>query len=68
MRILFAPERPRDVEIVLGGAGAADRSGLVDQDGLRRGGRDVDPEDVTRGGQRSAPVRTGATRSAAQIC
>ena len=68
MRILFAPERSWDLEFVFGDAGAADRPGLVDQDGLRRGGRDVDPEDVTRGGQRSAPVRTGATRSAAQIC
>ena len=45
-RVLLAPQRPRRLVAVLGGADPDDGARLVDEDGLRCGRRDVDPEDV----------------------
>ena len=56
VRRLLAPERSRDLEPVLGDTDAADRPGIVDQDGLGRGGRGVDPDDVGHRCQRPAPA------------
>ena len=65
-RVLLAPQRPRDVEPVLRHPDPADGPRLVDEDGLRRGRRDVDPEDEAHPGQRLEPDSTPAP-SAAQI-
>ena len=69
-RVLLAPERLRDVVRVLGDADPGDRARLVDEDGLRRRGRDVDPEDVAHRPVRRASVGRGSdprSRSAVQI-
>ena len=65
VRILLAPERVRDPEPVFRCPDPADGTRLVDEDGLRGGRRDVDPEDEPHG-QRPAPVSIGS-RSAAQM-
>ena len=65
LRVLLAPERRRDAVAVLGDADAAHRAGLVDEDRLGRGRRDVDADDPThRRGQ--PPVFE--PRSTAQMC
>ena len=53
--VLLAPQRPWDVEAVFRDPDPADGPRLVDEDGLRRGGRDVDPEDEAHPGQRLEP-------------
>ena len=46
LRILFAPQRLRRLERVLGGRCGVDGAFGVEQHGLGRGGRDVEPQDV----------------------
>ncbi len=58
-RMLLAPQRARHVEAIRRRADAGDAARLVDEHCLRRGRRDVDPEDVCHEPQRS--------RSTAQI-
>ena len=59
-RVLLAPQRLRRVEAVLGRRRSPTTApALVDEDGLGRGRRDVDPEDEAHGQRRRRAVAVG---------